>query len=156
MDLYPIFYISVCAFPAWNPLLVIRLDFFRMELASVFNEISFVKTKNRIPSQINRYCLPLRFSLLPCFFLRCWEAIGCKPFRSLPVHWYHLFVSIRYHNNFLFSRRNFIQINEFIFVQNTDFRLPRTLSIDTAKVPVLELICWAAFRPSVFYPCCSR
>ena len=34
----------------------------------------------------------------------------------LPVHWYHLFVLIRYHSFFRFSRWNFVQTNDFVSV----------------------------------------
>ena len=39
-----------------------------------------------------------------------------KPFRVLPVHWYHLFVSIRYHKKTAISRRNTIQSHGNVFV----------------------------------------
>ena len=44
----------------------------------------------------------------------------------LPVHWYHLFVSIRYHKKMIFSRHNIIQTNENVIVQNTDLRDRKT------------------------------
>ena len=46
--------------------------------------------------------------------------------RVLPVHWYHLFVSIRYHNKMHFARCNIVQTNENVVVQNTDLRTKRT------------------------------
>ena len=44
----------------------------------------------------------------------------------LPVHRYHLFVSIRYHKKMIFSRHNIIQSNECVIVQNTDLRHTKT------------------------------
>ena len=46
--------------------------------------------------------------------------------RVLPVHWYHLFVSIYYHQKTIISRRNIIQSNENVIVQNTDLRYTKT------------------------------
>ena len=37
-----------------------------------------------------------------------WLLLLLLSLRSLPVHWYHLFVSIRYHKLFRFSIRNII------------------------------------------------
>ena len=42
--------------------------------------------------------------------------IMLKPVRVLPVHWYHLFVSIRYHKKKSFARHNIIQTNENVIV----------------------------------------
>ena len=41
----------------------------------------------------------------------------------LPVHWYHLFVSIRYHNYINFSRCNIVQSEQLPLVQNTEIYL---------------------------------
>ena len=46
--------------------------------------------------------------------------------RVLPVHWYHLFVSIRYHKKIAFSRRNIIQSDGNAIVQNTDLHSRKT------------------------------
>ena len=55
------------------------------------------------------------FVLLYQIYFLFWR-IMLKPFKSLPVHWYHLFVSIRYHKKMAFSRRNIIQSNGNVFV----------------------------------------
>ena len=49
-----------------------------------------------------------------------------KLFKDLPVHWYHLFVSIRYHKKINFASLNNIQIAQNAIVQNTDLREIRT------------------------------
>ena len=69
-------------------------------------------------------CLALKIELHLYFFF-VWRIIQ-KPFRVLPVHWYHLFVSIYYHYKFLFSRRNIVRSNENVIVQNTDLRNTKT------------------------------
>ena len=46
--------------------------------------------------------------------------------RVLPVHWYHLFVSIRYHKKMRFARCNIVQTNENVVVQNTDLHQENT------------------------------
>ena len=52
---------------------------------------------------------------------------------NLPVHWYHLFVSIRYHKNICFSRWDIGQIDGFSFVQNTEFHGRCTNPIDNSQ-----------------------
>ena len=57
----------------------------------------------------------------------CLEGTFVETFlRVLPVHWYHLFVSIYYHQKIIISRRNIIQSNENVIVQNTDLRHVKT------------------------------
>ena len=50
--------------------------------------------------------------------------------KSLPVHWYHLFVSIRYHKNNAFARWNTVQMTQKVFVGNTDLRERNTKGVD--------------------------
>ncbi len=59
--------------------------------------------------------------------------VEVRAWRSLPVHWYHLFVLIKYHKNFPFARWEIIQIQQIILVQNTDFRPTGEKRVDNAR-----------------------
>ena len=71
--------------------------------------------------------------------------------RVLPVHWYHLFVSIRYHNKMHFARCNIVQTNENVVVQNTDLRTKRTNPDWQSNRDLIRYSCWAAFRPPLLF-----
>lgn len=75
-------------------------------------------------------------SSLPTFYLcfgiyktSCFCSLLTSPFpidftvslvRVLPVHWYHLFVSIEYHKKTGFSIWKTVQTHKIVIVQNTD------------------------------------
>ena len=71
-----------------------------------------------------------------------------KVLRSLPVHWYHLFVPIRYHINFGFARVNIVQNNKYQLVHNTETVVSR---LTDGKFCGIVKMFGGQFWPPFFY-----
>ena len=103
----------------------LHLKFFFASSESKFllhcRSIGFDLSPSRFDYPLDGFCWIL------IFIFCCQEGTFVETFlRVLPVHWYHLFVSIRYHKKTIFSRRNIIQSNENVIVQNTDLHDTKT------------------------------
>ena len=112
------------AFVIWF-LHFLHLKFFFASSESKFllhcRSIGFDLSPSRFDYPLDGFCWIL------IFIFCCQEGTFVETFlRVLPVHWYHLFVSIRYHKKTIFSRRNIVRSNENVIVQNTDLRHIKT------------------------------
>ena len=95
------------------------------------------------------YFLPLHYFDLKSDWLPLIIFLFGSPPEDL-LFWYLLFVPIRYHGIFNFSRRNVPQMQTSAFVRNTDFphRIPFSRWLGCADM--VWWLCWVGF-PALFY-----
>ena len=116
-------------------------SFFRLDLC-VF-ETPFVLLRKSAP--ISRFP-PDRQALHAVFYFRWFQLRSERTFyRSLPVHWYHLFVSIRYHKFSRFSIPNIVQTNEALFVKNIDLYISAIFLYWLLGKYLIWWSCWGGF-----------